>query len=541
MFINYTELPGFRDLYIDYLYDFNKVEKFFKQNFRNQDLYENKFIELTESERLHRSLVPEIIREQYDGLKKTKLTDSNIELLKDKNTMAVVTGQQLSLYGGPLYTIYKIITSIKLSLQLKEKYESYNFVPVFWLEGDDHDFDEVKSITYFDKTNSLNTVTYNDGNEDNTNRGTVGRINFNDNINMTNQLFADSLRDSEFKEQLINDLKNFYKPGNNFSFAFRQLINSLFGEYGIVIFNPQDIKIKKILRPIFKKEIEDFRKHSDYIIERSAELEEAYFAQVKVKPINLFLNENDGRYLIEPDDDGFKLKNKRKRFTLEEILQRLEEKPEDFSPNVLLRPICQDYILPTAFYVGGPSEIAYFAQVIPNYEFLGITQPFIYPRASATILEKNISSLLEKFDLQLTDVFGDEKELSNKVLNRVTDFNVDEIFNNSIEEVSQTLDKLKEILTSIDITLVDNANKSQEKILQTFEVMKSKVEKAVERKNDVVIRQLEKLRTNLYPDNNYQERVLNYTSYTIKYGNDFIKWLYNELNINKFEHQILEI
>ena len=179
----------------------------------------------------------------------------------------------------------------------------------------------------------------------------------------------------------------------------------------MVIFDPQDAEVKKVLKPIFRKEITDFRNHSEKLVHISAKLEEEYHAQVKVRPINLFYSTDGGRYLIEPVENEFRLRRKRKKFTYDELMALIENSPERFSPNVLLRPICQDFLLPTAFYIGGPSEVSYFAQAIPLYNLYGVEPPFIYPRSSATLIEKNISSLLEKYNLKLSDILIDLEQL----------------------------------------------------------------------------------------------------------------------------------
>ncbi|MBN1301387.1 MAG: bacillithiol biosynthesis cysteine-adding enzyme BshC [Melioribacteraceae bacterium] len=541
MYIKYSDLPGFRRLFLDYLYDFDKVKNFYNQNYRDTENYESKFSEIVQKERLHRFILADIISGQYSDIKKSKLVEANIELLKSPKTLTVVTGQQLSIFGGPLYTFYKIITAIKLSRQLKEKYDTYNFVPVFWLEGDDHDFHEVKSVTILDKTNELKNFVYDDGLEDDLNRGSIGKLQFNDNITTTKKEYFDGLRDSEFKEEIVNLVDDAYQPGKSFVNAFKKILNKYFGEYGLVVINPQSDNIKKLLRPVFKREIEYFREHSDFVIERSAELEDLYHAQVKVKPINIFIHEPDGRYLLEPEEENFKLKNKRKKITQEELLKRLEEAPQDFSPNVLLRPICQDYLLPTAFYIGGPSEIAYFAQVIPNYSYFDIPQPYIYPRASATILEKNISGLIERFELNLIDLLGENDRIKTEVLSSISDENVDKLFSEIKNEIQYAIEKLKENIFSIDQSLLETAGKTEERINHSLDVLKSKVEKAVERKHETVLRQIDKISANIYPGNEYQERVINFTSFAVKYGADLIKVLINELSINKFEHQIIEL
>jgi bacillithiol biosynthesis cysteine-adding enzyme BshC len=541
MYIQYQELPGFRSIFIDYIQNTDKARKYFEQNFLDEHNYEQKFQEISNSNKIHRAILPEIINEQYESLKKSKLIISNLELLKNPKTMAVVTGQQLGLYGGPLYTIYKIITAIKLSRRLKEKYDKYNFVPIFWLEGDDHDFDEVASISFFNKVNELTTITYDDGLGEEINRGSVGRIKFNDKFADVIKKLSEELKESDFKESIFTELENIYNSSKGFLSSFREFINNLFGDYGLIILDPQDRKIKKLLRPIFKKELEDYRFHADSSIQRSAQIDDDYHAQVKVKPVNLFITENKGRYLLEPTDTGFKPKNKKSRYTLDEMLSRVETNPEDFSASVLLRPICQDYILPTAFYVGGPAEIAYFGQIVPNYEFFNVPKPFIYPRASATILEKNIVNLLEKFELSVKDVFQDNENIKNEIISNVADIDINSVFDESVNEINIVIDNLKEKLFAIDPTLVDNANKSLDKIIHTLNIMRSKADSAMQRKHDTVLRQVDRIFLNLYPNGNYQERELNYISFAIKYGDDFVKWLFNELTINKFEHQILEI
>ena len=160
-------------------------------------------------------------------------------------------------------------------------------------------------------------------------------------------------------------------------------------------------QLKILLKPIFKKEVTDFAVHTQKLIQTSAKLEENYHAQVKVKPVNMFYHTDDGRYSIEPVEDIFKLRRKRKQFTKEEILSEIENSPERFSPNVLLRPICQDYLLPTGFYIAGPSEISYFAQVTPLYDFYKIVTPIVYPRSSVTLMEKNVGAALDKYDLTI--------------------------------------------------------------------------------------------------------------------------------------------
>ncbi|MEW6701887.1 MAG: bacillithiol biosynthesis cysteine-adding enzyme BshC, partial [Bacteroidota bacterium] len=294
--------------------------------------------------------------------------------------------------------------------------------------------------------------------------------------------------------------------------------------------------------PIFYKEITEFGEHTDFLVERSAELEEVYHAQVKVKPINLFYIDNNERLLIEPTEtDGFRLKGKRKKFTREDLLSVLESAPEKFSPNVLLRPICQDYLFPTAFYVGGPGEISYFAQVSPLYKIYGIDEPFIYPRSSATIVEKGVKHTLEKNNLDYVDIFTEENELIQKIVSASSELNFEMLFQKTLAEINNSLNPLAETLPSIDKTLGDLTNKSKQRIEEALNYLKTKAIDAEKRKYESTIRQVSKVRNVLFPNSNLQERELNWVYFANKYGMDIIRWIFNELTINKFEHQILEL
>jgi len=453
--------------------------------------------------------------------------------------LAVVTGQQLGFFGGPLYTLYKTISAIKLALWLKENFEGYNFIPVFWLEGDDHDFDEIRSLNIIANDNSIKELTYDKEIANDLNRGPVASLKLNDSFNELLGEIKENLRETDFTKDLFELIEKCYYIGSTFNISMKKLLILLFDEYGLVVFDPTDKKVKESLKPIFQNEVTNFSKSSALLVERSAELEELYHAQVKVKPINLFYNDGNERLLIEPVENEFRLKGKRKKFSKEEILNEIENNPEKFSPNVLLRPICQDTLLPTAFYIGGPSEISYFAQLTPLYELNNLVQPIIYPRASAVIIEKQFSNLLSKYQLNYTDLFRDESSLNEKVLSKISDFASNDLFEGIEKTYSDEFNKLNSRIEIIDKNLMMVSEKTLSKILQLLNNLKDKTKEAEIRKHDVAIKQL--MKNNLYPLNNLQERELSFIHFTNKYGIDFVKLLFNQLKINKFEHQIIEI
>ena len=442
--------------------------------------------------------------------------------------------------GGPLYTLYKIITAIKLAEHLKERYDAYNFVPVFWLEGDDHDFEEVRSLNVINELNEVTKISYDDEIIDEEIRQSIGYLQIKETISSFFDNLNKNLRDTEFKPELIKKLKEFYSVGKTFKQSFRELIFWLFDEYGLITFDPQDIIIKNLLKPVFKQEINNFRQNTEKLVEVSATLEEVYHAQVKVRPVNLFYSNEDGRFLIEPVENEFRLRRKRKKFTLEEIINEIDNKPENFSPNVLLRPICQDYLLPTAFYVGGPSEISYFAQLTPLYDLYNLTSPVIYPRISATIYEKNLENILEKYNLSFKDVFVNSEELKTRVIKSLSKNSIDDIFAESNNQIEIVIDHLKEKLFEFDKTIADATGKYRQKILSYIDELKSKAIDAQKKKHEITLRQIDKLANSLFPNNNLQERELNFVYFYDKYGDGFMKKLFDEFKINNFDHQVIK-
>lgn len=542
MYISFSDIPKHQNLFLDYLYEFQNVQEFYENNFRSKEDYISLFKKISQSKSKREFDLSGLLKDQYaDSANISSKTLRNIELLNNHKTIAILTGQQLGILGGPLYTIAKILTTIRLANQFSERYDEFKFIPVFWLEGDDHDFNEVRSINIFDVENQILNIGYKEEISDDDAKQSIGGILFDESLNEFFTKLEGSLRETEFKPELLSRLKEYYKVGKSFKQSFKDLLMWLFDEYGLVIFDPQDPKIKSILKPIFKKEVNDFSIHTQKLIQTSARLEELYHAQVKVKPVNLFYHTDDGRFSIEPVDDIFKLRRKRKQFTKEEILAEIENAPERFSPNVLLRPICQDYIFPTGFYVAGPSEISYFAQVTPLYNFYNIVTPIVYPRASFTLLEKNVAAALDKYDLSMNDIFLGFDELKEKVIAELSENNIENVFHESENDIELIFDKLKENLFAIDKTLVDSSGKTKEKILSAINELKTKAVKAQENKHETTIRQLTRISNLLYPNGNLQEREINFTYFYNKYGRELIRKLYDEISVSEFEHQIITL
>jgi bacillithiol biosynthesis cysteine-adding enzyme BshC len=309
---------------------------------------------------------------------------------------------------------------------------------------------------------------------------------------------------------------------------------------GLVFLTPSAHRLKKLLTPLFTRELQEFPRISQMIIQRSAELEKRYHAQVKPKSINLFLFHKGGRYLIEPRENDFSLKGTRAFFTKEQLLQIAAETPEQLSPNVVLRPLCQDMLLPTVSYVGGPSEIAYHAQLQPLYEDMGIPQPVIYPRASISLVQTNLLRAMEKYGLELPEFLGEIGNVTAKVVEQISEIKLDTLFANVTKTLHEALGELKFGLNEIDPTLLGALENVASKIDVNIGVLREKSVAAQKRRNETAVRQIEKAAAGLLPAGSLQERELSPVYYMNKYGEGLGAWLADRIDITGFKHQILQ-
>ncbi len=545
-FISYRDLPsgdsGFPSLFADYLTDFSRVQRFYSGDFRSDSDWKKTISRVVSAQR-NRSAVANILSLQNRNFHCGIKTLANIDLLHNDNTLAVVTGQQVGLFTGPLYTIYKTLTAIKLVEDLNIRFPDYQFVPIFWLEGEDHDYEEVSSIRLISKSNDLVKLDYRLTEQaQEKNIGAVGILEFTDSIEQFFTALQDLISESEFKPKVLQLFRTAYQPGMTFNRAFVHLMNDLLEDSGLIFIDPHDAELKKLLTPIFQRELQTTPKLCQLVIDQSAQLEQNYHAQIKPKAVNLFLFHNNGRHLIEPHaDGGYSLKGTRRHIPREEIERIAVDSPEMLSPNVVLRPLCQDWLLPTVAYVAGPSEVAYFAQLKPLYDELGIPQPLIYPRASVTIVEEKVDKVLERFKLQVSDFFQDVELTKRKVAESLGETNIEELFGGTSVAIHETLQHLKPELEMIDPTLLGSLDNTVKKIAYQIDALKERTVTAEARRSEVFLRQIDKAALHLYPEDTFQERSLNVLYFLNKYGLEFLRWLKSELVIDKFKHQVIKL
>jgi bacillithiol biosynthesis cysteine-adding enzyme BshC len=532
-------IPGTNNLTLKYLYQDADLTPFFNGDFRDQTLLKDRAEDIL-NKQIVRKPLGEVLAEQNQSMGCGEKTLANIKKIAQGKACAIVTGQQAGVLSGPLYTIYKALTAIKLSEFLNRKHGDY-FVPLFWIASDDHDFREINHIDLIGKENDLIKINYDA--ETHPPKTPVGNIEIGEAVHQLFQNIIDFTNDTEFRDDIASTYAAAYVPGRSFSTAFGTWMTELFKSYGLVMLDPYTPSIKKLGVDLFRKELEGRSESSLRVLARSEKLiENALPVQLNVQKgiFNLFYAEKE-RHAIHLEEERYLIKDTGQSFSKTQILDAVHKNPEYFSPNVLLRPIFQDTILPTIAYVAGPSEIAYFAQLKPAYDYFGVTMPVIYPRKSITILEKRIARILDKHDLKINDMFTSIDQLIAQQM----EAQISPAITSKIELIKHgnesNFNDLRNEIASLDATLESTVDKTLGKILNQTEQLEKKIIQATKKREDLLVRQLRNAAINLYPDGKLQERVLSIAPYLFKYGTEFIDRIYEGIDLTNTDHQIIEL
>lgn len=536
--ISFREIPRTSKLFNDYLYDFERVAQFYQNEGRDIDALIARARKVT-AQSFSRDQVADVLEDQNRRSGAGDETMANIARLRQNDSVVIITGQQAGLFTGPLYTILKALTTIKLAAQLREK--GVNIIPMFWIASEDHDFEEVNHTRLVNKEGQLQTITYADpaGEEGKP----VGNIQLTDGIIGIIDEFLAALPESEFIPQLAEDLREAYTPGNGFADAFGSLMMSLLRKFGVVMINPLDDRLKQIAVEIYSEALDCGPEFSAQLVNESGALELAgYHAQVHTSPdaVPLFiLNEGRRTAMVQREDSRFYLKGSDRSFPADELIDMVKRCPACFSPNVTLRPIVQDFLLPTLAYIGGPSEIAYFAQLRPNYALLGRVEPLVMPRASFTIIEKRHAKTMGKYGIEFVELFDGQKEVMRKVVERSLDQNTALLFDETERAFEDQLEKLRALLVTVDPTLGEAVKGSRDKIFYQLQQLRTRFVNNRTRRDDATAQQIERLVTVLYPNKNLQEREINFAYFLARYGYEIIDRLYAEVEPGMPDHKLI--
>jgi bacillithiol biosynthesis cysteine-adding enzyme BshC len=441
---------------------------------------------------------------------------------------------------GPLYTVHKALTVIKLAACLRE--QGVEAVPVFWIASEDHDYDEVDHCRVVDRDGKLKTVRYQPCAREAD--SPVGHVQLCDSIGDTVSEFVAELPPSEFMPELERDLRESYAHGAGFAEAFARLMARLFRDYGVVLLDPLDEQLKQVAAPLYSEALGKSGEIARALVERSRELERAgYHAQVHVSEdmVPLFIMEDGRRVAMTEQDGRYFVKGSGRSFGKQELVELARRCPTCFSPNVTLRPVVQDYLLPTAAYVGGPAEIAYFAQLRAVYETLGRQEPCVLPRASLTIVEGRHQKTMKKFKLELRDFFDGLHPAITKVVEQSLDRETSNAFAETEQLLAEQLDKLERSLTRADATLSSSIKRARAKVLYQIEHLRTRFIHASARREETTFRQIERAYTTLQPDKNLQERELNVYYFLSRYGPSLMEELYAAADIGFSNHKLVYI
>ena len=474
---------------------------------------------------------------------------ANIERLRRPDSVAVVTGQQVGLFTGPLYTIYKTITAMQVAGKVARQADR-DVVPVFWVEGEDHDFDEIAGAHLL-RRNEVETLSIDGRTEASTafNPGPVGRLVLSDAVgDLLDELDA-VLPNSDFKADLVARVRDAYQPGTRVEDAFARLVRSLFPDAGIVLMNPDDRRLKKLAAPLFRRDLTDPHGAVGAVQAASEALEDdGYHAQVHARPTNLFLLDDDGRLPIDLDEEAstgdapvFRLRGTERTYAQSDLLDLLDAEPERFSPNVVLRPLMQDALLPTAAYVAGPGEVSYFAQYKGVYDWAEMEMPLIVPRASVSLVESKVQSVLDDYDLDVPDFTGDVEKLFQEIVVEEMEVDVDAVFGEAMAQVHGAVNELKPSVEAVDRTLVKSAEATRANLVSAMNELKQRVVRAEKRQHDQLRARLQKARVNLVPDGALQERRINALYFLNKYSPALIDTLRTTLSPDTSAHQVVEL
>ncbi|MFN0275732.1 MAG: bacillithiol biosynthesis cysteine-adding enzyme BshC [Chitinophagales bacterium] len=440
--------------------------------------------------------------------------EAQIDLLKNANTFCLVTAHQLNIFTGPLYFIYKIISTINTCKTLKEFNPEYNFVPVFWLGSEDHDFDEINHFSIFGKTISWQTE----------GKGATGRLNPSSIEAVLNDLKA-VLGESENAKHIFHIFEDAYTTSLTLAQATRKYLHTLFGEKGLVIIDGDDNYLKSVCIPLTEDEITNQSSYS--IVTKTCEkLALQYSIQANPREINLFYLKDNLRERIAFDSSSnkYQVLNTQITFSKEEILQEVKTNPRHFSPNVILRPLFQQKVLPALAYVGGGGELAYWLQLKELFNHHNITFPVLLLRNSALIIDNITSAKMQKLKLQPAHIFAEEETLLKIFLKANTSTLLS--LEKQREKIENILEEIKKQAVTIDSSLENAVNAEKQNLLNSFQKLEAKLLKAEKLRAETSISQIRNIKHKLFPSGDLQERKENFLQFYTLQGNVFFEQLY---------------
>lgn len=476
----------------------------------------------------YRKTLVDIIMKHYGDLSLSAATLTNVDLLRHDNTFTITTGHQLNLFTGPLYFLYKIISTINLTKQLKEEYPEYNFVPIYWMASEDHDFEEINYFNFKGKKVQWNS----------NQTGAVGHFETKG-LDEVFDVISAEFGPGKNAEQLKEWFKEAYLNHTNLADATRYLANALFGKQGLVILDADDRDLKRLFIPQMKKELLE-QTAFETVSETNKTLEDLGLTiQVNPREINLFYIHEGLRERIVEVDGTYSVLETDITWSKDELLKHLEEYPERFSPNVIMRPLYQEVILPNLCYIGGGGEMIYWLQLKSNFEAQGVTFPMLLLRNSALVKTTKQAEKLKKLNISDKDLFLERSSFINKKVRKISNIDID--FSEQIKHLEQQFKDLHQLAEQTDKSFLGAVNAQEVKQIKGLKHLEKRLLKAQKRKLKDQIERCTDLQEQLFPNQSLQERNANFSELYLEYGEDLIPKLMESLEPLKGEFVIITI
>lgn len=524
---------GHSNIYIDFVANAESAQKFYPA----QDF--SRIAKRLDTKKYDRDKLAQILIKQNKQFGAAAKTLENIEKFKTQNAVAIFSGQQAVLFGGPLLILIKALTLVKTAAE-HSKELNRPVIPIFWIAGDDHDFDEINHTTLLNRQTETTIVTYNSRPQTELPASEIKFENSQE-LEHAKALYKEALGETEFSPRLYELLNSSYQIGETFVSAFGKLMALLTHDLGLVFFNPGDSEVKKHALQFFKNLVDRQEElHALTSSTNQAIQDKGYHLQVQKAEgaTHLFYNLNGRKPVLR---NGHKFTVGDKTFTNDQLIECIEKEPEKFSPDVLTRPIFQSYLFPVLSQRGGPAEIAYLAQSAPIFELFDLPVPVYKSRPSATFIEKHFEKMMDEYKISFEELAGDIELVVNKVLARSFPENLEKVMANIRNSIEKQFETLKEISLDFDPALKDFAGQTFGKIDFALKNFESKLFATHKKKSQDLRGRIYRLWHALFPERGLQERAINFGYFVSKYGFDFTEFMYDKIDINETSHQLISL
>jgi bacillithiol biosynthesis cysteine-adding enzyme BshC len=535
--IDIRRFSWIRPLAADYAFAHAKLADFFAGDPATPEAWRTA-IARTQRHARQRDRIADVLQAQQERRGAPPEAMAAAQQLRDGGTVAVLTGQQAGLFGGPLFTLLKALTALRLAEQVRTEHQ-VPAVAIFWVDAEDHDWDEVKRVGVLDQDLGLHAVAL--GNPPGAHQGPVARVRLDESIDAAFAELERLLPAGDFTPELLASLKQAYPSGGGMAESFGRWLESLLGPRGLVVFDASDPAAKPIAEPVFAREIEHPGQTSRLAAESGAALEaRGYHAQVTPHDGSVALFHLDGgREPIRHDGGQFTIGEA--TFTPAALLERVHEAPQEFSPNVLLRPIVQDTLFPTVCYVAGPSELAYLGQLGGAYRAFDVPMPLIFQRASATLLDSNSMRFLAKHDFPIESLHAQDEAALNALLEAQLPPGVEASLEDAARLVQIRMDALAGEVRAIDATLEGAARSTLGRMQDDLKKLHNKIIQAAKRKDETLRRQFHHARAQAFPGGHPQEREVGFIYFLNQYGPGLIERLGDEMTLDMGIHWVVAV